>query len=123
MSERVRERQGAMKNVTVLTTVGEEDEVALAEAWFRDWAGEIAYNSGDRGCGCCVDMWDVTCSDAAAEALPYAITCCSQWSQPEIFEKAKPSRWKNLFDAVFWRWNPRKMRRAVDTARRKDADR
>ena len=29
----------------------------------------------------------------------------------------------SLFDAVFWRWNPRKMRRAVDTARRKDADR
>ena len=97
-----------MKNITVTTATDEPETVEHAAQWFATWAADISYKSDDKGCGCCVDIWDVTCSDAAAAALPGELFCASEWSAPELFLKTKPSKLQNLRGFVFWRRDVKK---------------
>lgn len=57
-------------------------EREAAEAWFARWRPQLSYCSENRGCGCCVDLWDVEGPDAAIEELPPSMSAMSDWSRP-----------------------------------------
>ena len=89
------------RNVTVLTLADDPEMEKLAERWFTEWTAEITFRSGNTGCGCCVDSWDIICSEAAAAALPEEISCVSAWSEPEFF-RPRPLEWlRDLICRIF----------------------
>jgi hypothetical protein len=55
------------------------DYVAVVEAWFAAWGAQLAFQSENYGCGCCVDAWDVEGPPAAIAAIPEAVRADSEW--------------------------------------------
>jgi hypothetical protein len=49
------------------------DEPALVEAWFTRWRAELKYVSDDKGCGCCVRIWDIDGPEEAIADLPPSV--------------------------------------------------
>jgi len=70
-----------LKRATVVADVNASDEIAAAEAWFSRWRSHLSYCSEDKGCGCCVAMWDVEGPEAAIEDLPPLVSAASDWSE------------------------------------------
>lgn len=79
-----------MKRATIIAAVGAEDEVAAAEAWFSRWRSRLTYCSENKGCGCCVEMWDVEGPAEAIAELPSLISAMSVWSEPALAELRAP---------------------------------
>jgi hypothetical protein len=67
---------------TIIASADRLDELAAADAWFARWGRELTYRSEDRGCGCCIEMWDVEGPDEAIEALPSQLRAMSEWTDP-----------------------------------------
>ena len=67
---------------TIIASADRLDELAAADAWFARWGRELTYRSEDRGCGCCIEMWDVEGPSEAIEALPSQLRAVSEWSDP-----------------------------------------
>lgn len=66
---------------TILVEADDAGRVAAAEAWFARWRPRLAYCSDNRGCGCCVDIWNVDAlADAVAE-LPEELRATSEWTR------------------------------------------
>ncbi len=69
---------------TIIVTVDEPESVAAGKAWFARWRPHLAYCSGNTGCGCCVDIWDVDAPEEAVAELPWELRAMSEWTHPDI---------------------------------------
>lgn len=65
---------------TICVDVNRPDECAAVEAWFERWRDRLTYVSENRGCGCCVNTWDVDGPDEAVSELPSDVRTVSDWS-------------------------------------------
>ncbi|MFO1053232.1 MAG: hypothetical protein U1F36_13550 [Planctomycetota bacterium] len=54
----------------IIVDVDNPDEVEAAESWIAEWRDRLASVSEDKGCGCCVHMWDVEGSKEVLETIP-----------------------------------------------------
>jgi hypothetical protein len=65
---------------TIVVDVEQAEELGAVEAWFARWEGQVHSRSEDRGCGCCIHMWDVDAPHAAIGELPDAVRAESDWA-------------------------------------------
>ena len=70
-----------MPRFTICVDVDEPDEVAVVEAWLNNWRDKVAYLSANRGCGCCVDLYEVEGSEVALSELPSSVLADSDWTR------------------------------------------
>lgn len=73
---------------TILVSVNEPGQAEAATAWFAKWRPQLTYCSDNRGCGCCVDTWDVDGPEAAIQELPPFLRAMSSWTHPHRNAKA-----------------------------------
>ncbi|HEX8209406.1 MAG TPA: hypothetical protein VF584_04385 [Longimicrobium sp.] len=81
-----------LRRATIIAAVDVEDEVAAAEAWFSRWRARLTYCSENKGCGCCIEMWDVEGPAEAIAEIPSLISGMSEWSEPALVELRAPER-------------------------------
>lgn len=48
----------------------EQEPYDHVQKWFSENSDSIFFKTDDEGCGCCIHMWDVECSQEAADQLP-----------------------------------------------------
>ena len=65
---------------TICVDVNRENEGAAVDAWFDRWRSRLATVSGDQGCGCCVNIWNVDGPEEAISEIPEAARCSSDWA-------------------------------------------
>jgi hypothetical protein len=65
---------------TICVDVDDADEVRGAEEWLERWGPRLSYRSENRGCGCCVDIWDVLGPVEAIRAIPEDVLAASSWT-------------------------------------------
>lgn len=69
---RVENTAQAMSNTvkaTLSVTIDNERDVLAVTAWLNRWGNKLKL-SDKRGCGCCVDIWDVQAPQQALSELP-----------------------------------------------------
>lgn len=66
---------------TICVSVDSSDECAAADAWLERWRDKLKFLSENRGCGCCVNMWNVDGPDEAIDELPREIQATSEWTR------------------------------------------
>jgi hypothetical protein len=70
-----------MPRATIIVDVTHPEEVTASEEWFAKWTASLTYRSEDKGCGCCVHIWDVEGAEDALLALPPGIRAwSSEWA-------------------------------------------
>ena len=62
-----------MAKAQIVVNVDRPDEVRTVAAWFERWRDRLVAVSGNTGCGCCVDIWDVEGPVDALVELPEAV--------------------------------------------------
>ncbi len=67
---------------TICVSVDSDEETRSADAWFAEWRDKLNYVSDDRGCGCCVNIFDVEGPARAIDAIPSAVRSSSEWAGP-----------------------------------------
>jgi hypothetical protein len=67
---------------TICVEARRPEQEALVNGWFERWADQIASVSDNRGCGCCVDIWEVDAPAEAISELPGEMLAQSEWSDP-----------------------------------------
>lgn len=72
-----------MARATIIVVVDEPAEVAACEAWFEKWRSRLTYCSENKGCGCCVDSWDIEGPSEAIDDIPKELAGKSSWTNPE----------------------------------------
>jgi hypothetical protein len=75
----------ASKKISILLSVDDENyaaDTSFLNRWLEKNRDVISYNSGNTGCGCCVDMWEIECDEAAAHEIPNRLI-----SQQPVFDK------------------------------------
>lgn len=70
--------RGARATLCVEVDCAQEKE--RAARWFDDNKDELTYVSANRGCGCCVDLFDVEGSAEAIDRLPQELRSGSEWA-------------------------------------------
>ena len=81
-----------LRRATTIAAVDVEDEVAAAEAWFSRWRARLTYCSENKGCGCCIAMWDVEGPAEATAEIPCVISAMSEWSETALAKLQAPER-------------------------------
>ena len=71
-----------MPRATIIAIVDNPGERELADAWIAKWRGDLAFLSPNRGCGCCVDKYDVDGPDVALAEIPEVMRARSDWTNP-----------------------------------------
>lgn len=72
MSEPATAGEGDLAHTTVRVTIDNEREVLAVNAWLGRWGPRLRL-SDNRGCGCCVDIWDVQGPRQALDDLPASL--------------------------------------------------
>jgi hypothetical protein len=54
----------------IVVDVGQPNEVQAVDAWFDNWRSRLTFVSGNTGCGCCVNIWEVEGPIEALHELP-----------------------------------------------------
>jgi hypothetical protein len=57
----------------IIVDVDQPDEVEAAETWFAKWRDQLTSVSKDKGCGCCVHIWDVEGPKEVVDSIPDSI--------------------------------------------------
>jgi hypothetical protein len=71
------------RRATLLVDVGEPADVEQAEAWLERVRYTLSFVSDQKGCGCCVLMWDVEGPTELLTTLPERLSCDSTWTRRE----------------------------------------
>jgi hypothetical protein len=69
-----------MPRATIVVCVDESGEAASVEAWFKRWGDKLSHRSGNHGCGCCVDVWEIEGPAEAIAELPPATYAGDEWT-------------------------------------------
>jgi hypothetical protein len=64
---------------TICVTVEQASEREMVEAWFDRWRPQLTVVSENKGCGCCVDIWDVEGPTEAIADLRPQVRATSEW--------------------------------------------
>lgn len=62
-----------MAKVQIIVAVDQTEEIKVVAEWFERWRESLTAVSDNRGCGCCVDIWDVVGPDDALRELPESV--------------------------------------------------
>jgi hypothetical protein len=62
-----------MAKAQIGVSVDQPDEVRAVNEWLERWRELLVSVSGNVGCGCCVDIWNVEGPAAALLELPEAV--------------------------------------------------
>lgn len=62
-----------MPDAVLIAAVDIPQEVAMPDAWMKQWKSAITFVSENEGCGCCVDILRVTASQEAIDAIAFEI--------------------------------------------------
>jgi len=54
----------------IIVAVDAPDEVQAVGDWFDKWRNRLTFVSGNTGCGCCINMWEVEGPIEALRELP-----------------------------------------------------
>lgn len=73
---------------TIIVDKDASGEAEAVEAWFARWRPQLTYCSENKGCGCCVDLWDVEGPYLAIQEIPPGQSAMSEWSHPSRSQKA-----------------------------------
>lgn len=68
-----------LARASICAFVDEPGEVELAEAWLEQNKDALTYVSDEKGCGCCVVLWDVEGPSDVVSTLPGALSSGSAW--------------------------------------------
>ena len=60
----------ATKRITIIADVNRHDERKAVREWLAKWTPRLIYLSENKGCGCCVDIFEVEAPDEAIGELP-----------------------------------------------------
>jgi hypothetical protein len=66
---------------TIIVDSGRVDDLHAADAWLSTWRSQLAHVSDNKGCGCCVHIWEIEGPRSVIERLPSAIRGSSSWDQ------------------------------------------
>ena len=59
-----------MPDFTIIAVSESPAERELLDAWVLKWRERVAFISENKGCGCCVDIYDVSASEEAMREIP-----------------------------------------------------
>ncbi|MCC7054469.1 MAG: hypothetical protein IT355_14465 [Gemmatimonadaceae bacterium] len=59
--------------ITIIVESDRPEALACVDAWMARWRERLASCSDNRGCGCCVHIWEVEAPDEAVAELPAAV--------------------------------------------------
>lgn len=62
-----------MLRATVIACVDQSGEVEAAKAWLRTWRSRLTCADDQKGCGCCVVMYEVEGPREALDAIPASV--------------------------------------------------
>jgi hypothetical protein len=65
---------------TIIASTDEPEHVAAAEAFLAKWRDALQFVSENKGCGCCVHIWDVDGPPEILDRIPSEIRA---WSDAE----------------------------------------
>jgi hypothetical protein len=71
-------------HITIIVETDAPDEVTAVEAWFTRWDGRLGSVSENKGCGCCVDIWDVDAPREAVDELPPHVVSLPPDEDPSV---------------------------------------
>jgi len=63
-----------MPRATLIISADAPGEREAADRWFEAWGGRMTFVSGNTGCGCCVDIYDVEGPLEAIDAIPTGLS-------------------------------------------------
>jgi hypothetical protein len=69
-----------MPRATLCAFTDVQSEVDALYAWIDKWKDFLSHLSGNQGCGCCVDMYDVEGPAEAIDDIPSTLLCGSEWA-------------------------------------------
>ncbi len=59
-----------MAMVQIVVDVDQPGQVDVVDAWFKKWRSRLTFVSGNTGCGCCVNIWNVEGPMEALREVP-----------------------------------------------------
>ncbi len=65
---------------TICVIKDQPEQATAVEEWFRRWGDGLTFVSENKGCGCCVDMWDVEGPEEAIREIPKEADTWSDWA-------------------------------------------
>ena len=68
-----------MPKFTIVAKVDTE-EVDLVADWIECWKDRLTFFSGNYGCGCCVDMYNIDGPQEAKDELPRRVLASSSYT-------------------------------------------
>jgi hypothetical protein len=68
---------------SICVIVDDPEKVKTAEEWLSANSDRLDYISENRGCGCCVDLYDLEGPAEVIATLPSSIQCGSPWTRNE----------------------------------------
>ena len=74
-----------MPKATITVCIDSPEEVEAVQRWLEKWEPHLKDLSGNLGCGCCVDMFNVEGPQEALDELPEQVLANSKWTNLEWF--------------------------------------
>ncbi len=72
----------ATRRVTLAVDADQRADTALLDAWLARWETRLTANSGNLGCGCCVDIYEVEAPVVALAELPDRLVADGHFRTP-----------------------------------------
>lgn len=66
---------------TIIVGSDRADDVHAADAWLATWRLQLSFVSDNKGCGCCVHIWEIEGPRSVIEQIPTAIRGSSSWDR------------------------------------------
>jgi len=61
------------RRAQIVAYVDQAGDVESAQSWLAQWSGRLAFVSADKGCGCCMHIWEVEGPAEVLATIPGAI--------------------------------------------------
>lgn len=72
-----------MPKATLTVAIDQVGEASAVDAWFAKWGPRLSYRSDNKGCGCCVDIWQIEGPEDAVREIPGEVLTSDDWSAGE----------------------------------------
>ena len=72
--------ESTYKRATICAAVDDPRELAAVREWLGRWRASLRHCE-ENGCGCCVEMYDVSAPAEALAELPEALLAGGAWTR------------------------------------------
>src|ERR1700712_1953978 len=85
------------RKATLIAVIDLPHQVQTADEWLEHAQDRLTYISDQKGCGCCIFMWDVEGPIDLIETIPEMMRCSSDWAPEGLAQESPRTGWLRRF--------------------------